>query len=347
VAIPDSTLERGRQVARLLSGAWRKVPPPCTEAQTIASLRTTLLHFGSAGLVWWKIKNSNLEAPTLDDPLQQAFRFYALRAAIHEREVARVACRLNEKKIQFVLAKGWALARLYPHPALRPYGDIDIAVRPDSYTAALAALDCQATRHISVDLHARFREVEKSFDELWERSEPLAIENSVVRVLSPEDHLRLVCIHMLYHGAWKHLWLCDVAMMLETLGPRMDWNLCLSGDARRTEWVIAALCLARQVLGAEFPLPVDSISEHRLPRWVTEGIYAQWGQSRHYMQGDSAASLVQEQGWIETFRGRWPNVLQATVRMNGPINDWPRLPFQIADVVRRAARLARQRPGYF
>ena len=36
-----------------------------------------------------------------------------------------------------------------------------------------------------------------------------------VRVLSPEDDLRFLCLHLLRHGAVQPLWLCDICVLLE------------------------------------------------------------------------------------------------------------------------------------
>jgi hypothetical protein len=39
---------------------------------------------------------------------------------------------------------------------------------------------------------------------------------------------------------------------------------------------------------------------------------------------------------------RWPNPVEATVGVGGPFNGVPRLPFQVADCVLRAAQFARR-----
>ena len=48
----------------------------------------------------------------------------------------RVFRLLREKGIEAILAKGWAVARLYPDRVLRPYGDIDICVSADQFNTA-------------------------------------------------------------------------------------------------------------------------------------------------------------------------------------------------------------------
>lgn len=48
-----------------------------------------------------------------------------------------------------------------------------------------------------------------------------------IRVPAAEDHFRLVAIHLLSHGAWRPLWLCDIAAMLEDLPQDFNWGRCL------------------------------------------------------------------------------------------------------------------------
>jgi hypothetical protein len=83
-----------------------------------------------------------------------------LSARIHEREIAYVLSLLRAEDIEPVLVKGWAIARLYPDAALRPYGDLDLCVRPDQFKKANAVLACldDIDGH-QVDLHPGFTRV--------------------------------------------------------------------------------------------------------------------------------------------------------------------------------------------
>ena len=59
-----------------------------------------------------------------------------------------------------LLAKGWAVARLYPEPGLRPYGDTDLYLRSEEYDAAVTALRNPDTLRGPVDLHRGFPELD-------------------------------------------------------------------------------------------------------------------------------------------------------------------------------------------
>jgi hypothetical protein len=162
-----------------------------------------------------------------------------------------------------------------------------------------------------------------------------------VRLLGAEDHLRLLCLHMLRHGAWRPLWLVDVAVALESRPTGFDWDYFLSGDRRRTGWAVSALAVAQQLLGARAQgTPVDT-GAGRLPRWLIPAVLEQWGRGKPLPQeGRRLQSYFQDRtGLLEAVLTRWPNAIQATVSMHGAFDDWPRWPVQIGDCVRRSGRL--------
>jgi hypothetical protein len=75
-----------------------------------------------------------------------------------------------------------------------------------------------------------------TWDELFARSQLVPLGDSQIRILGDEDHLRIICLHLLRSGAWRPLWLCDVAVALETLSPDFDWDICLGRDPRQADW---------------------------------------------------------------------------------------------------------------
>src|SRR5262249_5230360 len=157
--------------------------------------------------------------------------------------------------IEPLLFKGWAIARLYPEPGLRASGDIDLCVRPEEYAAALAALRDVPEAAGRLDIHRGFspRHLgfsllnDRTLDALYEREEWVSLGDTRVRILSPEEHLRFLCLHLLGHGGWRALWLCDVAVALESRPSTFDWDRCLSGDRRRSDWVACTLGLAHRL----------------------------------------------------------------------------------------------------
>jgi hypothetical protein len=259
----------------------------------------------------------------------------ALHARLHERRIVRALRLLGAAGITPLLVKGWAAARLYPHPGLRPYGDVDLLVRPQERARAAQALGSPAGQRCRIDLHDRFRLLGRSVDELHERARVAQLGTSEVRILGAEDHLALLCLHMLRHGAFRPVWLCDIAAGLESLPADFDWGRCVPGDARRAQWVACALGLARELLGARVS---DRIAAP-LPAWLPRAVLQQWGDDEHYMGTPSVAFALRRPDLLpRALRLRWPNAIQATVGVGGAFNALPRLPFQVGECVSRIGR---------
>src|SRR5205823_1099924 len=110
--------------------------------------------------------------------------------------------------------------------------------------------------------------------ELFERSRLVTLRGVPIRVLSPEDHFRLVCVHMFQHGNKNPRWLCDVAALLESLPEDFDWRLCLYGAGSREDWVPSAARLAHVLLDARLP---RSLPNFTLPDWMVYATVRNWG----------------------------------------------------------------------
>ena len=337
-------------VAAALCGAWRAAPPaPSISAAELARAAPPLMASGAGALAWWKLRGTPLAGAGAARALREQQRFQTIRAAVHEQEVERAFTLLEGAGVEALLVKGWAAARLYPAPGLRPSGDVDVCVRPAQLARAAEALRGSG---VWVDLHEGFGEDERrDFDELLARSEVFRLGGATVRVPSAEDHLRLLCLHLLRHGAWRPLWLCDVAAALEARPPDFDWARFEGRDRRRARWVACALGLARELLGArlgETPLAREA---GRLPHWLVPAVLAAWerpyataqGTARH--RAPMVRYLRRPAGALRDLRNRWPGPVAATVRVGGPFNGLPRLPFQLGHGLARAAHFLARLPG--
>ncbi len=197
-----------------------------------------------------------------------------------------------------------------------------------------------------VDLHKGLSELHSSsLDEVYDRSEVVRLADADVRILGSEDHLRYVCMHMLRHGAHRALWLCDVAVVLESLPKDFDWGYLLRGDRRRADWLACAVGLAHQLLGARLDdIPVARRARN-LPRWLLPAVLRQWSSGEHYIQSPTMAYCVRHPTQLPAaLRLRWPNPIQATVGVGGPFNELPRLPFQVGECLMRSAYFLTQLP---
>jgi hypothetical protein len=325
----------GAGVASILSGAWRVPASPWTgTADELRSLTPLLLHGGCAALAWRRLSASDHRTADAARPLQQAYRLQALRAVVHEGEVRRSFALLRSRGVEPVLGKGWAAARLYPDPALRPYGDVDLYLGRDEEGAAREAIAAPGAG-CPIDLHPGFGELDdRGRRQIEERAVLVDLGGCAVRVFGAEDHLRLLCLHALRHGLLRPLWLCDVAAAVEGRPATFDWDRFRWGDAKRTRWAMTAVGLAHRLLGAR----LDDAPEGGVPAWLLPSVLREWGSARpaHGARRPMADALRHPAALAGAMRARWPNAVEATVGVRGSFGDLPRLPYQIAECARRS-----------
>ncbi|HXG95298.1 MAG TPA: nucleotidyltransferase family protein [Blastocatellia bacterium] len=348
----DSTVERGMLVAQLLAGSWRSEPPPTsTSPEELADIATLLLKSGSGGLAWNKIRHSALRDSHAAREFQKAYRLHSLQAALHERSLKKVLPLLRDCGVEPLLVKGWATARLYPELGLRPYSDLDFCVLPEDYAKAQAALKSSERLECDVDLHSGFGKFyDRRTEDIFARSRLIRLGDLDVRVLSAEDDLRFLCVHLLRHGAARPLWLCDIAVMLETLDDNFDWDVCLGGSRRQADWVACAIALARELLGAEMDRTPFAKSTRKVPKWMLSAVLEEWAVP-YYMPAQFSyylrRPLTNFRALLKEMPKHWPNPIEATVTVRGPFNGLPRLPFQVGHVFSRAASLVANLPKSF
>jgi hypothetical protein len=344
-------------VADVLAGAWRRSPSvlkiSCGE---LAEVTPLVLKSGAGALGWWRVRNSDLQATAAAMQLQEAHRFYAINAAFYERDIEHVFSVLKSAGIEAILIKGWAAAQLYPEPGLRPSGDIDLVISSEQYEKAERLLRSHEGYHIDLK-HREITEYDdRSFDELFARSRLLRLGKVEVRVLGAEDHLRVLCIHMLKHGAWRPLWLCDIAAALESLPTDFDWDLCLSNNPRRANWVKVAIGLAYKLLGVQVDDPTILHAADNLPNWLLPATLRQWSWRLVPDKGQLCmpallSSLRNPSKLLEEIRVRWDRPIAATMMLHRPFNGLPRTPlliiasiWDIPDLTRQLLSLAKRRP---
>jgi hypothetical protein len=344
------TLNKGTLIASVLTGSWRQFPSPLEISAAQLEVTTPgMLASGAAALAWKRVSKSNLRTASVAKELEQAYRLHALQSAIHERDIQNVLILLNRAGIDPVLVKGWAIARLYPESGLRPYGDIDLCVNPKQFAAGKAALSNDEINS-QVDLHEGFAKLDnRSWDELYARSQVLKIDRVEVRVLGPEDHLRALCFHFLREGAWRPLWLCDIAVAIESRPANFDWDLFMGLDPKRREWFACSIALAHHLLEADLAGVPEAIPNKRLPHWLVPAVLKAWEvRAMLHRHSTPMTSLWRSPAFTLTpknLRTHWPNAIEGTIGVNGPFNEMPRLPFQLGNCALRAVDYLRHLPS--
>jgi hypothetical protein len=343
-----ATKPLGRVVANFLAGSWRALPPdPNISSEELKLIAPLLLQSGAAGLAWWRIRDSRLNECEPALQLRSAYQLHSLQAAIHRTEIEEVILLLNSAGVEPVLVKGWAVARLYPEEGLRPYGDIDLCFLPDQYLKAVAVLKSPDAAKYSVDVHEGFAKLDDlSVDELMASSEPARLGAAKFRLLGGEDQLRILCTHLLRHSAWRPMWLCDIAAAAESRPASFDWQRCLGSNEREADWVACAIGLAHQLLEARVDDTPAAQRAKRLPRWLIPDVMKNWDQPfpelypplSYLALPPMTTYLRHPAGVLKALRTRWPDPIEATIRLRGPFNEMPRLPFQIGNALWRIVR---------
>jgi hypothetical protein len=284
--------------------------------------------------------------------LHEAYRLHTLEAEVNVVRIKKAFALLEKAGLKPVLVKGWAIARIYPELGLRPYGDIDLCVQRSEFAQATALLERPSFWGLPIDLHDGFSSLGADSDEQFmDHSRRIQLQDIEVTVLSPEHHLRALCVHMLRHGAFRPLWLVDIAVAVENRPADFDWQLCLGSDPRRAMWVECAIGLAHHLLGARIEGTPVAERAARVPRWLIKRVLKSWSNPEtqsHGIERHAAPMrkyLRNPKGLIADLRNRWPDPIEASISMGAPFNSLPRWPFQLANGVVRAARFAMRLPG--
>lgn len=322
--------------AALLQGAWRSSQPGIgISAAQLEEIAPMLLGSGAGALGWWRIKDTALSESSVASEFLESYRLHAAQSILYKQKIKLAFSLLRSQGIEPILIKGWANARLYPEAGLRPYGDLDICVRPDEYERAKAVLNSPEGKECWVDLHSGMGRLDdRDWRELFNRSQLINLDSDQVRVLGAEDHLRISSVHFLDHGAWRPIWLCDIAARVEAITEEFAWDACLGHDERRAKWIVSAIGLAHQLLHARIEHCPKFIRDARLPGWLVQNVLKQWERpsiKEHHPPELMMISLKHPARVPKALLRRWPNPIEATIRVKGSFNEWPRLPFQLKD----------------
>jgi hypothetical protein len=240
--------------------------------------------------------------------------------------------------IEPILIKGWAAARNYPPGGTRRPGDVDLAVSPDQYTKAYRLSREPDLLRCNVDLHCGLRSLDSvPWSKLFDRSQLVDLDGQLIRVLSDEDHLRVLCTHWLIDGGGYKDKLWDIYYAVENRAANFDWTRCLdaAGHVRRG-WVVCGISVAHHFLGLDISdLPIRDEAKH-LPKWIVRTIEREW--KRSYRLEPVLTST--HDGWLlvdQIARRIPPNPIRCTIEAGGDIYGNRRFLYQLVIMKRRAA----------
>lgn len=268
---------------------------------------------GVTPLLYFRVKTSSgSHVPTgVIEELRNAYLRSTAANARRYRQLSTILTALKDESIPVIVLKGAHLGEVVYGGmiGLRTMGDVDLLLRredlPRSRHRLLDIGGCPSDeRALNLDIHWNIGDVDLfgnrglavaqfniDVDGIWERARPAVIGGVQTLVLSPEDLLIHLCIHLSY----DHLFLdaglrglCDLRQTIRHYHGRMEWD----GVQRRSEeWgmrnaVFLSLLLAKTLLGADVP---DRVVESMTPdQWDAEA--GDWALRQVFDGGHSSLS---------------------------------------------------------
>ncbi|PYS97845.1 MAG: hypothetical protein DMF63_18430 [Acidobacteria bacterium] len=264
--------------------------------------------------------------------MNDELRWHLLKKKQTEELIVHAFGRLRENGIEPILIKGWAAGRNYPADKPRFSIDVDLVVSSadfDDAEKALAGIN-------GVDLHRELRDRDTvDWQHLCSRSELVELDGEHIRLLSAEDHLRVICVHWLLSGATDRERLWDVFYAVQNRPANFSWPLCLDivSETRR-DWVVLTIGLTHKYLGldiSELPFRDRAVE---LPPWLTKFLEKEWLDESGLWPLE--ATLKDRRTFLHQLRKRLPpNPVQATVNCEGSFDAYSRVPYQMRDIFQR------------
>jgi hypothetical protein len=235
-----------------------------------------------------------------------------------------------------ILIKGWAAALKYPNPAERLSVDVDLVVEPEDFDKAQDFLNANQF-DLAIDLHEGARHLDSvSFAGLFASSVTKPCGRASIRVLSEEDHLRILSVHWLTDGGGYKDRLWDIYHAVNNRSADFSWAKCLdSVSPKRKFWTVCAIGLAHQYLGLKTDdLPFRDEFKN-IPRWVHRALEKEWADE---------VRLIPLQNYLHDKKNLWkqikkripPNPITATILVGGAIDNTPRIFYQAANIFQRS-----------
>lgn len=263
-------------------------------------------------------------------------RWNLLQIKAQEARAIRAVNLFRENEIEPILIKGVAASLYYPKGRLRPCIDVDLAVASEDYPRALQLARSDAANGFAIDLHNELRHLDTiPWIDLLKNSRELDLGDSAVRVLRPEDHLRVLIVHWLTDGGTDRERLWDIYYAVDNRPPDFDWDRLLNVvSANRRRWIVCTLGLAHKFLGLDLegtPVSHDALD---LPQWLVKTIESEWASE---IKNEPLEVTLQDRSRFvnQVIRRFRPDPIWATVQMEGSFDARTRFFYRVANFARR------------
>lgn len=268
--------------------------------------------------------------------LTDVVRWNLLQKKTQEQRALQAFALFRKQGIEPILIKGLAAARYYPETQSRFSLDMDLAVSAlDYHTATLIAQDPSASG-LAIDLHRELRHLDSvEWNDLSKNSQLLEFDGGNIRVLRPEDHLRVLAVHWLTDGGSYKERLWDVYHIIKNRSSDFDWDRCLNSVSfRRRRWLICTIGLASRYLGLDLDGTPIKDEARNLPSWLTHTVEREWKSDMPLLP--LHANLQNRTILLAQIGKRiWPNPITATVMMEGSFDAKTRGFYRMGNILQR------------
>ena len=267
-------------------------------------------HHGLASLVFASLKKSGLLSLAPKSAIE-TLRLAYVRASVANQqafqELSFLIDRFEREKIPLIILKGGALGvTIYPDIALRPMGDLDLLIAPDTVERATHALVDQGyvsyaemadgfanrfsveqaflrkgSRPSQIDLHWHAFTTPYYFERMpveWfqRRTMEISINGRRAFAFSPTAQLMHLSAHYMMHSYRRLIWSYDMALLIARCYRQIDWEDLIESAAEfgLSQVLYEALSEVRERWGVRVPVAYyERLRTIQMP-WRGRVIYA-------------------------------------------------------------------------
>lgn len=202
-------------------------------------------------------------------------KFQILNYKLNLERVGRITEEFEKRSVSPVLIKGLAAAMNYPKPFQRVFSDIDLAVAPEQFEKARRIIE---EKNFNVDLHKGLRHLDTvDWADLYSNTEIVEMSSAKMRVLRPEDHLRVLCVHWLNDGGADRTRLWDIYFAVsnrkEDFCRKRFFDVV---EDKRKLWLLTVLRLTEYYLGLNLNSFLPDSENQPVPQWVWRQVEKEW-----------------------------------------------------------------------
>jgi hypothetical protein len=278
------------------------------------------------------IKGVHAPASELMSEWQRSTLLAGTNQIQHIYQASKTLNIFNNAGIPVIGLKGLVLRDLYPSPELRTMGDADILVHKKDLEFVKAMLEalsyhddgCSA-KHIhfshdnypTIEVHwtlvdsSKFKRAEWFDKAVWKNAEAYTISHTPALVLSKEDELLHVCLHMAGHlmsSGFGLRQLCDLVLLIEDKNRLVNWTSLIENikACGLESFFSALLAISKKLLNLETPKALQPKAselanpiEELIYDILDGGVFGKTSVDRtsgnlllHYTRGEKQGSII-------------------------------------------------------